>query len=360
MPKISRSAAVIVALSFLAGCATYSPKPLLPEKTARQFEGRSLSSPDLKKFVEKNLGRPVTRWPRAKWDMKTLTLAAFYYNPGLYTARWNVSEAGASVITAGERPNPSASISPEYVTNLTPGSKPWVLGFSFDIPIETAGKRGYRIAEAKGRTLAARYALAEAAWKVRSALKGALLDYFAAIRRIDILRAQADMKKEMLTLLKERAKVGEVSEPDVLTASVDYNRTLLLVREAKSRIIEARANVAGAIGVPVAALNGVKLSLGLFNIPPPLDSFSLHRLRREALTNRPDILGALARYQASQSHLQLEVAMQYPDIHIGPGYRYDQGQNKWGIGISVELPVLNQNQGPIAQAEAARSGEAAR
>jgi broad specificity phosphatase PhoE len=30
-----------------------------------------------------------------------------------------------------------------------------------------------------------------------------------------------------------------------------------------------------------------------------------------------------------------EIAKQYPDIHLGPGYQYDQGVNKWTLGFSV-------------------------
>jgi outer membrane protein TolC len=84
-------------------------------------------------------------------------------------------------------------------------------------------------------------------------------------------------------------------------------------------------------------------------------------LRREALLERADVLAALAEYAASQSALQLEIARQYPDLRIGPGYEYDQGLNKWAvIGVSIELPVLNRNQGPIGEAEARRTEVAAR
>lgn len=358
--NIPRLAGSLLALILVAGCTRFVSRPLLPEKTAQEFESRSLGSPALKEFIEKNTGRRIAPWPPAKWDMDMLTLAAFYYNPDLDAARWKWMEAGAGIITAGERPNPSASFSPEYVTNLASGAKPWILGFSFDVPIETAGKRGYRINEAKGRTQAARFALAAEAWKVRSNLKAGLLDYFAAVRRDGILREQLKMQEEMLGLLKERLSVGEVSEPDVMAASIVHDRALISVREAQSRLIEARARVAGAIGVPVSALSVMELSTGLFDTPPPPEDFSLPGLRREALTNRADILEALASYAASQSKLQLEIAKQYPDVHISPGYQYDQGQNKWGIGITVVLPALNRNQGPIAEAEAARSGEAAR
>jgi len=41
-------------------------------------------------------------------------------------------------------------------------------------------------------------------------------------------------------------------------------------------------------------------------------------------------------------------------VHLNPGYELDQTDNKWHLGLSVELPILNQNQGPIAQANARR------
>ena len=82
--------------------------------------------------------------------------------------------------------------------------------------------------------------------------------------------------------------------------------------------------------------------------------------RRAALQHRGDILSALADYAASQSALQLEIAKQYPDVHLQPGYEFDQGDNKWSLGLTIELPVLNQNQGPIAEARAKREEAAAK
>ena len=82
--------------------------------------------------------------------------------------------------------------------------------------------------------------------------------------------------------------------------------------------------------------------------------------RRRALESRFDILASLAEYGASQSALQLELAKQYPDVHLGTGYQWDQGENKWQLGLTVEIPVLNRNQGPIAEAEARRAEAAAR
>ena len=82
-------------------------------------------------------------------------------------------------------------------------------------------------------------------------------------------------------------------------------------------------------------------------------------IRQQALLGRADILGALADYAAAEAALQLEIAKQYPDVHFSPGYEFDQGDNKWSLGLTVELPVLNHNQGPVAEAIAKRAEAAA-
>jgi cobalt-zinc-cadmium efflux system outer membrane protein len=140
-----------------------------------------------------------------------------------------------------------------------------------------------------------------------------------------------------------------VSRPDVTLAHLALDQIRLSLSEAQRKRAEARVRIADAVGLPVSALDSIQFSFAfLEKLPAELPS------RRQALANRADILSALAEYDATQSALQLEIAKQYPDIHFGPGYEYDQGENKWSVGFSILLPVLNQNQGPIAEAEAQR------
>jgi outer membrane protein TolC len=59
----------------------------------------------------------------------------------------------------------------------------------------------------------------------------------------------------------------------------------------------------------------------------------------------------------------LEIARQYPDLHLGPGYAWNSGNagdSQWSLGLTLELPILDQNQGPIAEAEAQRKLAAAK
>ena len=131
----------------------------------------------------------------------------------------------------------------------------------------------------------------------------------------------------------------------------------MAVRDAERREAEARAQLAGAVGIPLAALERVEVSIDAFeDVPADLGGDAA---RQQALMNRADILSALAQYAASQSQLQLAIAGQYPDFRLGPGYEYDQGDNKWSLGLSVALPA-DRNRGPIAEAMARRDEAAAR
>jgi outer membrane protein TolC len=127
--------------------------------------------------------------------------------------------------------------------------------------------------------------------------------------------------------------------------------------DATGQSDRARVQLANALGLPLRALDRVGCSFdGLDQFPRDLTA---PEVRRDAILNRADVRGALAEYAASQSALQLEIAKQYPDLHLNPGYELDQTDNKWSLGVTLDLPVLNQNQGPIAEAKAKRAETAA-
>jgi outer membrane protein, heavy metal efflux system len=351
---------LIVITVALTGCATFQPKPISPDQTAKAFEARTLESADLKKFLWTNLHHETAPWPPKVWDFPMLTLVAFYYHPDLDVARaqWGVAKAG--VITAGGRPNPTMGFIPQYDANAASGISPWTLSFSFDIPIETAGKRGYRVDQARHLSEAARLNIAAVAWQVRSRLRARLIDLYAASQAEQLLDRQRSVQEEIVKLLEQRLDYGEASQPDVTQARISLAQASLSLRDAQKRKAEVRVQLADALGLPVAALDGVNLSFDFLNRASSPVKPLFGEVRRRALFNRPDMLAALAEYAASQSALQLEIAKEYPDVHLGPGYSWDQGENKWFLGLSITLPVFNQNQGPIAEAEARRNEIAAR
>lgn len=300
-------------------------------------------------------------WPPESWNLELLTQAAFYYHPDLDVARarWAVAEAG--VITAGHRPNPSAGLSPIYVSNATGNTLPWVLGLTFDIPIETAGKRGYRIAQARHLSAAAQFNIAVVAWQVRSRVRASLLSLLAAERAVVIVQRRLALDETIVKLVEQRLTFGEISQPEVTQAHIALNQDRLTLEDLQKQAVEARVQLAAAVGLPVSALAQVAITFGHLEQPPNVKSLSDWDVRRAALTNRPDLLSALADYEAMQDALQLAVAKQYPDLRLGTGYSWELGENRWWLpSLNLALPVLNQNQGPIAEAETRRQEAAAR
>jgi len=122
---------------------------------------------------------------------------------------------------------------------------------------------------------------------------------------------------------------------------------------------EARAQLATAVSIPVSALDGVRLSVGIFDHPKAPDAGLGGPLRRRALTERTDVRSSLAQYEAAQSALQLQVATQYSNLTLGPGYNYEFGTNRFILNPAIDFPIFHQNQGQIARAVADRQQAAA-
>jgi len=351
----------MLSTGLFAGCAHFQPQPLEPESTAAQLESRRLDDAGLEKFLEQNLGHELQTWPQTSWDLQSLTLAAFYFHPSLEVARdeWLVAQAGLK--TAGARPNPSVSVTPGYDSQIPGNYSPWLVPVTFDLPIETAGKRGKRIAEAEKVAESARWDFVSAIWKIRSDVRANLLDLKISERRVDLLRQPFSEQEQIVKLLGQRFDAGEISRPELTTAQIALNKTQLDLSDALSKESDSRSRLAEALGLSEAALGGEDLNFDFST--GDAEALTSADARSLALRTRADILGALAGYAAAEDDLQLEVAKQYPDLHLGPGYAWNNGNagdNQWSLGLTLELPILDQNQGPIAEAEARRKLSAAK
>ena len=354
MDALWKRLAVLAGIFFLAGCAAqrYHPAPIVASETASRFESRNLADTGLKSFEEKNLGHPISQWPLKTWDLQALSLAALYFNPALDLARAQLEGTQAAIRTAGMRPNPTLGISPGVPS-------PYLLSLDFAIPIETKGKRGYRIQVARNLDQAARFDLADSAWTLRVAVRAALLNYLLAARSLDSFRAEEEIRGDQVRILEQIFSAGEIPRPDVDLARIEFSKTHLAISMAEGEMGDAKAALAAALGIPVAGLQGIDFSWAGMDTPPDAESFSPEDIQREAVLNRLDVRRSLAQYAAAEAGLQLEIAKQYPDIDIGPGYTYEETHSFFTVGASTTVPLFNRNQGPIAEAKARRQEAAA-
>ncbi len=347
-------------LAALAGsCQHYVDEPLNPSQTASQLLERSLGSPDLRAFLQQNLGHDLPQWPLPSWDFETLNWAAFYYNPSLQVARLQWAGARGAILTGAERPNPTLTLAPGYSFNLQGESSPWFPGLTVDAPVETAGKREKRIKQAEWLAEATRQNIFTAAWQVRADLRQALIDWDAAGQRAAIARQQVAAQQRVLDLLQQRVDAGALAAEEMSSARLALVKAQSDAGNAARGLGVARAHIAEVVGVPVSALDGVELATTEVTMAKTFTPADLAAARAVSLQTRADVMSAVASYEASQAALQLEIAKQYPDVNLGSGYEYDLGENKWSLSLGVDLPVFNHNEGPIAEAAAARATAAA-
>lgn len=320
----------------LTGCAHYVSEPIDPKAEAVAFESRTLGP--------------------GPWSLLALQAEAEQRSPDLAIARAQRKAAEATAITAGARPNPALSTSAQKNTSAERGTRAWTYDLGLSIPIETGGKRDIRLARAAWQALAAAYAEAEVLWRVRGKVREAYIGAFPVEQQA---RERAALQASLSEETQKRLNAGMVSSSEVLQTRLAARQAALAVEEAHRRRIESLHKLAASISVPERALEGSRLPFNDLS-PEALPSAAvIGEATRTALQARPDVLASLAAYEASQTALQLEIAKQYPDLSIGPGYSWDAGALKWSLALGLMLPLFDRNQGPIAEAEAKREEAAA-
>lgn len=327
----------------LAACVQFKERPLAAETNIADFSGRSLNDAGLKAFLAEH------KAAGGSWSVDRLSLAAAYFHPDVALARAEADEVAAGIKTAQMRPNPVFTFMPQYASFRAPVFTPWFLGPSLSVPIETAGKRSKRTEQALAAAEAARWRVSARAWAARSRLRAAMLELHGARENIRLLEAEQKLHDEAIKKLTAQMEAGDVSPFELTQARLMLNRTRLALQDARRIAATGEARLAAAVGVPLNAIKSVKLDFSAFHrLPEPGNS------RRLALTRRADLMALLSDYAAAEAALKLELARQYPDVNVMPGYDYNSGQNRWQLGLNVQLP-LNRNRGPIAEAEARRT-----
>ena len=339
-------------------CIKYQPHELNPVQTERQFRARTLANPGLASFVHAQAGLGELPWPPAKLTPETLTWIAYYFHPAIEASRAKVAAADAAVQTAGQRVNPALSAEGGY--NKTPDSvSTWAVSPAFTI--ETAGKRGYRILEAQKLAEAARIAVWESAWQVRGELRKALTARWAADSKLELLRGEESIRKEIDAIYQKRLEAGEASNPELAAARSELAALAVSISNAEGEQATALAAIAEATGLPLSALRETPLDLTAFSNPTSPDALPLLQVERAGLLHRADIRRSLVEYAAIDARLRLALANQYPNITLSPSYTFQEGFPAYALGSILEtLPVFHRNQGPIAEQEAARREAEAR
>jgi outer membrane protein TolC len=338
----------------IAACSTvpYSPRPLEPEATASAFIARSGDGDGVKRFVTAN-GYAPDAWPPQQWGLKELTLVALYFHADIRTARARAEIAHAESGSAAQTQSWSGRLKPEYHSrNLPDTNGPWTLGLELEIPLVAQGRRAARAERSAFLADAADLDIAIAAWRVRSRVRDRYLELQSSRDALQLLEAQLIARKDMLGLVNRRVEAGMLSARELGAERVAYSQLDLLRSRELARQQRARGELAAALGLSLEVLERMQLIFDA-DVSPRTD-LDAGALRGMALRNRLDVHRKLLEFAAADAGVKVAVAAQNPDITLGPGYTWDQGDNIWSLAVGLSLPQAARARASIREAQARR------
>jgi cobalt-zinc-cadmium efflux system outer membrane protein len=277
-------------------------------------------------------------------ELETLALRS---NPTLTQAAAQIDAARGKALQAGLYPNPTVG----YVGDQmgTAGTAGELQGGFIEQTIITGKK--LRLSRAKYDQEANEAAILADAQELR-VLTAVRLHFYRLLARQRILDLHRELLKnaeESLRTHKEMANTGQASQPDVLLAEVEMNRSTLALRTAQNQYRAAWEALRAVVGAPdlcAASLDGKLEPDGA-----ALDwQTSLDRL----LSDSPELQAAHAHVLHDQIALKREKVEPIPDVTIqaATGFNYETRSTVAGVQVGIPLPVFDRNQGTIRQAQA--------
>ncbi len=272
------------------------------------------------------------------------------HNPELRTAQWSVQAAEGIILQAAAVPNPALSLEAENFGGRGAQKRFDAAEYTAQVEqtFELGGKRDKRKRVA--------HAEAQLAGLDREAVR---LDTRAeTIRRfVGVLGAQAqvELAREAVSLAEAvarttatRVETGKVSSMEQEKAEMLLAQKMIDRDQARQVLATARTQLAAQWGRSEPAFAAAVDDLTTVPTLPPLPDL----LRR--LHGNPDLARWTCEQERARAILVQEQAARLPDLSVAAGVRRANETDACTLvaGVTVPLPLFDQNQGKIREAEA--------
>ncbi|HEX2660625.1 MAG TPA: TolC family protein [Polyangia bacterium] len=278
---------------------------------------------------------------------------ALKLNPDLRAARRRIGIAEGQVVAAGALKNPTVDFDWLHLEEISK-YRSYAVTLGWEPP--QPGVRSERKAAAVSQVDAAKQDLAEAEWQTAMNVRAAHTNLRAAVEDRALIESALATRKRITELVQKRMTGGASTRIDLIVAQLaisdtEYDRDTLAARE-----LEAGRLLGQLIGTtePIRAAGAV--------VEEPRSPPAFEKLIDAAMVTRPALVAEQARFEQNEHTLAMEHALAWPWFKFTamPRYRLDPSQdlpNGFSAGISLTVPLLDQNQGPIRVAEGTRDQE---
>ncbi len=341
----------ILPLLLLASCTGYEPEPADPFAMADDLGRREFSGKHVALALERLEGSKLMQGRDLEFsladglDCEEAFLVGLVWSPALAMQRQRVEEErGALLGVSG-----FGDISLSAMDNGGPARRRIESSLTVDLVAMIGGRRSAKIGRAGASVLAARAALFDAEWRLYSALRALYVDLFLTRSETSSLAAVLrDYRDRVGGTVPVLDRARRISEPE-------RSLHVAFVEELEARIATLR-------GDERVLVHRVKETSGLTpdfeaSIPSgqPVFENGREELKDDALKRRWDLQVLLAEYQVREEELRLAVAEQYPEVRLGPTFRFGPGPDVFGGALTVTLPDPSSAEAGIRTARARRA-----
>ncbi len=337
-PGAALLAGALLAALLVAGCGgflAYTPAGIEDQVTPEEFLSRRSDDASLADLVKASGYQG--EWPPDPWRLDTLTLIALYFNSELDIARARALTEQTALAVAARRSPLGLNFAVENHSREIEGEGPWSLGVALELPIGTRSRREARVEKAALLADAAEIEIASAAWRVRSAVRDALIHLLASGQRIGVLEQRLSIQKKIEQLVQRRVDAGMQSSRELGIERIAAAAIESALALENSRYANARGELARALALPLETVQTLSVADDALTDAVNIPDASAARYR--ALHNRLDIHTRLLEFGAADAEVRLAIAEQYPTFSLRPGYFWDQADNIWFLLTDLIIPV---------------------
>jgi cobalt-zinc-cadmium efflux system outer membrane protein len=277
--------------------------------------------------------------------------------PSLRRAGYQVDVAAGRVIQAGLYPNPQFEFFAESLgAEAGKGGKGGETNYLLSQELVLGGKLDRARDVAQADELAAKAAFVAEEFAVASRVTKSYFAAVAAQERLESRRQLIDLSQQLLDAANAQVDAGAATEPDRLRAEVVQAQAEIDLESARLDAHAALRSLASAIGI-----NGT-VEIPLTDTPRSLPHFpSQEAVVGAALAANSRVSLARIAIERARSVHELAKAEAVPNLvaSAGPRYSDPESETTLDLGVGMEIPLFDRNQGNIRAAMADRLSSAA-
>jgi cobalt-zinc-cadmium efflux system outer membrane protein len=282
-------------------------------------------------------------------SLQTALQRALAANPRLTAAERDVGIASGQSIQAGALINPELSYEQDnsFGSGAYRGARSAETTLQVSQLFELFGKRDARIAAGRAALDTATIQRKAMRLEVLSETAIAFLGVLGNQRRIQILDEHINAIDRLTPLLQRRVDAGASSPAETGRAQVASDLVKADRERVRAVLASARRELAMLMGDTSPKYSAVSGRLEAVGRPSSFQSVVA------AIDANPQLVRWTAVYAQRNAELLMARLRPYPDVRLSAGWRHfnDTGDDAVRLGVSIPIPVFDQNQGNIISAE---------